>query len=84
MTGTIGLTPTNNHGSNLLGVEPQVPLQTRGVDCCQILIKLFHHLRTRRRSTNNCIDRSIILVAHNMVPNNVEELRGVEYKKQRT
>ena len=48
-----------------------------GVDCCHILIQRFHHLRTREWPRNYCIDRSIIHIVHNMVPNNVEKLKGV-------
>ena len=49
---------------------------------CQRLIQRFHHLRTRKLFRNNCIDRSINRIAHNMVPNNVEEFEVMELRDQ--
>ena len=72
-----------DHGFPLLRVEPHVPLQTPGVDCCQILIERFHPMRTRKKSGSNCIDRSIFRIVYNIVPSNVKEIEGVRYKQQR-
>ena len=39
ITGSTGSRPANHHGFCLLMIEPHVPLQTPGADCCQILIQ---------------------------------------------
>ena len=80
ITGITGPRPVNHHGFSLLKIQHHVPLQTPGVDYCQILIQRFHHLRTRKRSRKNCIYRSVIRIAHYMVSNNVEGLAGVQRK----
>ena len=47
------------------------------VDNRQILIQGFNYLGTQKRSANNGMDRRITRIAHNIVLNNVEDLRGV-------
>ena len=43
ITKSNGLRPNIHHGFRLLRVDPHVPLQTPGVDSCQLLIQRFNH-----------------------------------------
>ena len=46
----------------------------------KFLIQKFHHLMTRKRFRTDYIDRyTIIRLAYNMVPNNMEEFGDVQY-----
>ena len=86
ISGSIGPKPANHLGFGLLRFKLNVPLQTPGVYCCQILFQRFHYMGTQKRSRNNSIHCSIIRIIRNMILNNWKssEVRNINNKGLKT